>query len=115
MQIINERAIKNQASPRRPRAIRLKGTEPTLFPIATTDSERGQILSPVEAQAELEAVHRRELHKLSDLAFIFLTAAGGDSVAAERLLDDFIDLVFEGGVLSTWRYRILLAAIRKGP
>jgi hypothetical protein len=33
---------------------------------------------------------------------------------AEHLLDDFIDLVFEGGVLSTWRYRILLAGIREG-
>lgn len=57
---------------------------------------------------------KRELNKLSDLAFVFLNAAEGDLIEAEALLDDFIDLVFEGGALSTWRYRILLAGIREG-
>ena len=55
-----------------------------------------------------------ELRKLSDLAFIFLNASDGATDEAEALLDDFIDLVFEGGVLSTWRYRVLLAGIREG-
>jgi hypothetical protein len=32
----------------------------------------------------------------------------------EDLLDNTIDLLFEGGALSMWRYRILLAAIREG-
>ena len=55
-----------------------------------------------------------ELRKLSDLAFVFLNASDGDRAEAEDLLDNFIDLVFEGGVLSTWRYRILLAQVREG-
>jgi hypothetical protein len=53
----------------------------------------------------------REIRKLSDLAFVFLDAADGDPVAAERLLDD---AMLEGGALQTWRYRILLAGIRAG-
>ncbi len=55
-----------------------------------------------------------ELRKLFDLAFVFLNASDGDMAEAEGLLDDFIDLLFEGGVLSTWRYRILLAQVREG-
>jgi hypothetical protein len=63
---------------------------------------------------ELEAEHRRELKKLSDIAFTFLGATDGDTTQAERMIDDFIDLLFEGGVLSVWRYRILLNGIREG-
>jgi hypothetical protein len=69
---------------------------------------------PREVIAELEAEHRRELRRLSDLAFMFLNATDNDRDGAERLLDNFIGLLFEDGVLSTWRYRILLAAIREG-
>jgi hypothetical protein len=64
--------------------------------------------------AELEAEHRRELRRLSDLAFVFLTVADGDQRVAEKFLDDAIDLLMEGGVLSTWRYRLVLNAIREG-
>ena len=71
-------------------------------------------LDPAEIQAEIEAAHLAELLKLSDLAFIFLTAAGGNTAEAEQRLDDFIDLLCEGGVLSTWRYRILLDRVREG-
>ena len=69
--------------------------------------------SPVEIVAEIEADHQREARKLSDLAFIFLTAAG-DPYEAEKLLDDVVDLLFEGGAFSLWRYRILLGQIREG-
>jgi hypothetical protein len=58
--------------------------------------------------------HCRELRRLDDLAFTFLTAAGGDKGEAEKLFDDAVDLLFEGGALSTWRYRIVLSAIRAG-
>lgn len=75
-------------------------------------------LSQTESNPEPELIaaadYQRELKKLSDVAFVFLTAADGDTAQAEQLLDDFIDLVFEGGALSTWRYRILLAQIREG-
>ena len=70
--------------------------------------------SPVEIIAELEAEHRRELKILSNLAFVFMNAADFDRLEAEKLLDDAIELLCEGGVLSTWRYRIVLAAIREG-
>jgi hypothetical protein len=56
----------------------------------------------------------REIRKLDDIAFTFLTATAGDNVEAENLLDNFISLLFEDGVLSTWRYRLVLAAIRAG-
>lgn len=62
--------------------------------------------------AEREA-HGRELRKLDDFAFALLNAADGGPAMAEFLLDDFIDLLFEGGALSTWRYRILLRKIRE--
>ena len=68
----------------------------------------------MEIAAEQAAEYRGELRRLSDLAFIFLNATDGDTGQAERLLDDFIDLIFEAGALSTWRYRILLAQIREG-
>ena len=60
------------------------------------------------------ADYQRELKKLSAIAFAFLNAADGDKHEAEAMLDDFVDLLFEGGALSTWRYRILLAAVREG-
>lgn len=63
---------------------------------------------------QIDPAFKYELRKLSDIAFAFLNAANGDKVEAETMLDDFIDLVFEGGALSTWRYRILLANIRQG-
>ena len=69
---------------------------------------------PHSIAPEIEADYRRELGKLSDFAFAFLNATDGDKAEAEQLLDDFIDIVFEGGALSTWRYRILLADIREG-
>lgn len=70
--------------------------------------------SAAEIVAELEKDHRHELKKLSDLSFLFLAATNGNPWHAENLLDDAIELLFEGGVLSTWRYRILLSAIREG-
>jgi predicted transcriptional regulator len=70
--------------------------------------------SNAERKPDLELEYHRELKKLSDIGFVFLFASDGDPAQAESLLDDFIDLVFEGGALSTWRYRILLAQIREG-
>ena len=70
--------------------------------------------SPALIVAELEAEHRRELKKLSDLAFVFLHATNGDQWEAEKLLDDAIDLLFQGGALQLWRYRIVLAVVREG-
>jgi hypothetical protein len=66
----------------------------------------------VEITREIEADHERELKKLSDHAFMFLTAVDGDPAEAEELLNNFIDLLFEAGALSTWRYRLVLAKIR---
>jgi hypothetical protein len=54
-----------------------------------------------EITRELEADHARELRRLSDLAFVFLSATDGDRAQAEELLDNAIDLLLEGGVLST--------------
>jgi hypothetical protein len=54
--------------------------------------------------AELEADHRREIRRLDDLAFSLLRGADGDQIQAENLLEDSIDLLFEGGALSMWRY-----------
>jgi len=71
-----------------------------------------------ERKPEVELIatadYQRELSKLSDIAFVFLNAAGADPTEAEKLLDEFVDLILEGGILSTWRYRILLAQIRGG-
>jgi hypothetical protein len=72
------------------------------------------MIKPAIIVAELEADHRRELKKLSDLAFVFLQATNGDQWEAEKLLDDAIDLLFQGGALSLWRYRVVLSAIREG-
>jgi len=71
-------------------------------------------LIAAEAATELDAAHRAELRRLSDLAFLFLSAADGNPIQAVRLLDDVIELLFEGGVLSMWRYRIVLSAIHEG-
>jgi len=68
----------------------------------------------IEITQELAADHARELRRLSDLAFIFLNATDNDRGEAENLLDNCIDLLFEGGALSTWRYRILLEQVRQG-
>ena len=73
-----------------------------------------QIRRRARAIVEQREQHEREQKKLSDLAFVFLNATEGNISEAEHLLDDLIELVFEGGVLSTWRYRILLAAVREG-
>jgi len=70
--------------------------------------------SPDTIIAEQAAEHARELRRLSDLAFVFLNAANGDPAEAEELLDSAIDLLFEAGALSMWRYRIMLASIREG-
>jgi hypothetical protein len=64
--------------------------------------------------ASIDPEFRRELNKLSDLAFVFLNATDGDKVEAKAMLESFIDLLFEGGAFSTWRYRILVANIREG-
>lgn len=66
------------------------------------------------AALELDAETRRERGKLSDIAFALLSVAGGDQKVAENLLDDFVGLICESGVLSTWRYRILLELVREG-
>jgi hypothetical protein len=60
------------------------------------------------------AAHSRDLAKLDNLAFIFLSAADGDKAGAESMLDGFVELLFEGGCLSTWRCRIVLQKIREG-
>lgn len=67
-----------------------------------------------EIRREQEREHRRELRRLDDFAFIFLHATNGDVREAEELLDKFIDLLCEDGVLSTWRYRTVLNRLREG-
>lgn len=71
-------------------------------------------VDPAEVIAEQEAEFLREIRRLDDIAFKFLRVAEGDQVQAEKSFDDFIDVLFEGGALSTWRYRIVLAKIREG-
>jgi len=70
---------------------------------------------PNKIVTDIEAAYRRELRQLSDIGFIFLCAAEGDIRAAETLFDDLIALLFEGGALSLWRYRIVLERIHEGP
>jgi hypothetical protein len=70
--------------------------------------------TPDKIIAEQAADYGRELRRLSSLAFVFLSAADGDPAEAERQLDNTVDLLLEGGCLSTWRYRVLLAEIREG-
>lgn len=57
--------------------------------------------------------YERQQRKVSDFAFIFLNASNGDITMAERLLDDFVDLIIEAGVLSIWKYREVLNRIRR--
>ena len=61
----------------------------------------------------LEEPYLWELRRLSVLAAAFLTMAGGDAEKAVNVLDETINLLLDGGVLSMWRYRLLLAAIRE--
>jgi hypothetical protein len=82
--------------------------------ISTHDDFRNSDPAAADVIAEQAAIAARERRKLSDLAFVFLDATGGDTDAAVKLLDDFVDLVVEGGVLQTWRYRELLTAVRGG-
>ena len=67
-----------------------------------------------EISAELAADHLRQIRKLDDFAYALLRGADGDPIEAEKSLEDFIDLLFEGGALSMWRFRIVLAKIREG-
>jgi hypothetical protein len=63
---------------------------------------------------DLQREHERELKRLSDIAFAFLLASDGNIQGAENLLDGFVDLICESGVLSMWRYRIVLDRVREG-
>jgi hypothetical protein len=54
-----------------------------------------------EIIAEQAAEHLRQIRRL-------------DEVEAEKSLENCLDVLFEGGVLSMWRYRIVLAKIREG-
>jgi hypothetical protein len=83
--------------------------------LAKTTAENQSLGDPAtEIPRELAEDHVRELRRLSDLAYVFLNATANDRAQAEELFDSMIDLLFEAGALSTWRYRILLAEIRKG-
>jgi hypothetical protein len=68
----------------------------------------------IDVCAEQEADHVREIRRLDDIAFCLLRGADGDHVEAENALEDFIEALFEGGVLSMWKYRVVLAKIREG-
>ena len=68
----------------------------------------------IEVCADLATDHLREIRRLDDIAFRLLRGADGDQVEAEKSLEDFIDNLFDNGVLSTWKYRIVLAKIREG-
>lgn len=83
--------------------------------MTTNTAERLELqIDPSEVIAEQHAQHIRELRRLDDIAFGFLNATNGDEPEAVNLLDDSIQLLFENGALSTWRYRIVLAKIREG-
>jgi hypothetical protein len=43
-----------------------------------------------------------------------LRGADGDPIEAEKSLDNCLDVLFEGGALIMWKYRIVLAKIREG-
>ena len=68
----------------------------------------------IEICAELAADHLRLINKLDDFAYALLRTADGDQIEAENSLEDLIEVLFEGGALSMWRYRIVLAKIREG-
>lgn len=84
----------------------------------TANKKLGRFFEPDPAAAEIIAAqaaeHLREIGRLDDLAYGFLTATQGDETKAANLLDDAVELLFAGGVLSTWRYRIVLSKIREG-
>jgi hypothetical protein len=88
--------------------------------ILSVNAEAGAPIQDVTAEvaaeiiAEQEADHRREMRKLSDIAYVLLEAADGNPLEAERLLDEWLGLLCEGGVLSTWRLRIVLGLIGRG-
>jgi hypothetical protein len=67
-----------------------------------------------EVIAEQAAEHLREIRRLDDIAYTFLRGAEGDQVEAEKSLEAWLDLLFEGGALIMWKYRIVLAKIREG-
>jgi hypothetical protein len=67
-----------------------------------------------EIARELGAQHVQEMRRLSDLAFTFLNATDGDRDQAAELFEQFVDLLYEDGVLQLWRYRAVLAGIREG-
>jgi hypothetical protein len=67
-----------------------------------------------EVITEQAAEHLREIRRLDDIAYRFLRGTDGDQVEAEKLLEDFIDVLFEGSALITWKYRIVLTKIREG-
>jgi hypothetical protein len=68
----------------------------------------------IDVCRNLEADHLREIRRLDDIAFRVLRGANGDRVEAENALEDFIEILFEGGALSMWKYRIVLTKIREG-
>jgi hypothetical protein len=68
----------------------------------------------VEIIAEQEADHLREIRRLDDIAYAFLRATDGDQVEAEKLFEDCIEVLVDGGTLLMWKYRIVLRKIREG-
>jgi hypothetical protein len=71
-------------------------------------------LQLVKPETEAAFIHAGQLRWLNDFAVILLFAAGGDKRKAESMLDNIVDLLFEGGALSTWRYRLVLERIKDG-
>jgi hypothetical protein len=63
---------------------------------------------------EQEADHLREIRRLDDIAYTYLRGAEGDQVEAEKSLETCLDVLFEGGALIMWKYRIVLTKIREG-
>ena len=60
----------------------------------------------------LERPYLYELRRLSVLATAFLASSDGGPEQAVNVSDETINLLLDGGILSMWRYRILLLAIR---
>lgn len=71
-------------------------------------------IDPAEIIVEEATEADLERRRLSDISFALLYATDGDPDAAVKLLDDFVDLVVEGGLLQIWRYRQLLAMVKEG-
>ena len=67
-----------------------------------------------EVITEQAAAHLREIRRLDDIAYTFLRGAEGDQVEAEKSFETCLDVLFEGGALIMWKYRIVLAKIREG-